>query len=111
MRSTAEVLAHHLKCFADRDIDGTLSDYSADALFFSAKGAVRGHGDLRAVFEKLTELGIAAFEGEMTRLCVGATTFVRRRFRKRHLSRGPCPSTMNSSCSSPCFPSVLLQHV
>ena len=53
MRSTAEVLAHHLKCFADRDLDGTLSDYSADAVFFSVEGAVRGHAAIRAVFEKL----------------------------------------------------------
>jgi len=53
MRSAAEVLAHHLKCFADRDMDGTLSDYSADALLFSVDGAVRGHDAIRAVFEKL----------------------------------------------------------
>ena len=53
MRSTAEVLAHHLKCFADRAIDGTLSDYSADTVFFSAEGVVRGLDGIRAVFEKL----------------------------------------------------------
>jgi ketosteroid isomerase-like protein len=53
MRSTAEIIAHHLKCFADRDIDGTLSDYSADALFFSVEGTARGRGAIRAVFEKL----------------------------------------------------------
>jgi hypothetical protein len=33
MRSTAEVLDHHLKCFADRDLDGVLADYSADVFF------------------------------------------------------------------------------
>ena len=53
MRSTAEVLAHHLKCFAGRDIDGILSDYSADAVFFSVERAVRGLDAIRAVFEKL----------------------------------------------------------
>jgi ketosteroid isomerase-like protein len=53
MRSTAEVLTHHLKCFADRDIDGTLSDYSADAVFFSLEGKVRGFDGIRAVFERL----------------------------------------------------------
>jgi hypothetical protein len=30
MRSTVEVLAHHLRCFAERDIDATPSDYPAD---------------------------------------------------------------------------------
>jgi ketosteroid isomerase-like protein len=53
MRSTTEVLAHHLKCFAARDIDGIVSDYSADAVFFSVDGAVRGPDAIRAVFEKL----------------------------------------------------------
>ena len=37
MRSTAEVLDHHLKCFADRDLDGVLADYSADVLFLAPK--------------------------------------------------------------------------
>jgi ketosteroid isomerase-like protein len=53
MRSTSEVLAHHLKCFAERDIDGTIADYSTDAVFLSAEGAVRGRDAIRAVFEKL----------------------------------------------------------
>jgi hypothetical protein len=35
MRSTAEVLDHHLKCFADRDLDAVLADYSADAVFLA----------------------------------------------------------------------------
>jgi hypothetical protein len=51
MRSTAEVLPHHVKCFGWRDIDGTFSDYSADAVFFSVEGAVRGLDALRTVFE------------------------------------------------------------
>jgi len=37
MRSTSEVLSHHLKCFADRDLDGPVADYAPDALFFTAK--------------------------------------------------------------------------
>ena len=35
MRSTSEVFAHHLKCFAARDLDGLMSDYAADAVFFT----------------------------------------------------------------------------
>ena len=34
LHAIAEVLDHHLKCFAARDIDGVLPDYSADAVFF-----------------------------------------------------------------------------
>jgi ureidoacrylate peracid hydrolase len=53
MRSTAEVLSHHFKCFADRDLDGIMADYSADALFFTPDGALRGAEAIRGVFEKL----------------------------------------------------------
>ena len=53
MRSTAEVLAHHFKCFADRDLDGIMADYSAEALFFTPDGALRGLETIRGVFEKL----------------------------------------------------------
>ena len=37
MRSTPEVVPDHLKCFAEQDIDGTLSDCSGDAVFVSAE--------------------------------------------------------------------------
>ena len=53
MRSTAEVVEHHLKCFAAEDLEGSLADYSADAVFFSADGASRGLDAIKAVFEKL----------------------------------------------------------
>ena len=39
MRSTAEVLDHHMKCFADRDLDAILANYAADAVFFGPEGA------------------------------------------------------------------------
>lgn len=53
IRSTAEVLAHHPKCFADRDFDGIIADYSTDALFFTSDGVLRGPEAIRGVFEKL----------------------------------------------------------
>jgi nicotinamidase-related amidase/ketosteroid isomerase-like protein len=53
MRSTSEVLAHHFKCFADRDLDGIMTDYAADALFFTPEGALRGPRGNQGVFEKL----------------------------------------------------------
>jgi len=41
MRSTAEVLDDHLQCFAARDLEGILADYSPDAVFFGPEGALR----------------------------------------------------------------------
>jgi hypothetical protein len=37
MRSTAEILDDHLKCFTDRDVDGVLADYSAETVFFDPR--------------------------------------------------------------------------
>lgn len=53
MKSTAEVLDHHLKCFAARDIDGVLADYSADVVFFGPEGALRGPNAIKPVFERM----------------------------------------------------------
>ena len=53
MRSTADVLDHHLNCFRDRDLDGTLADYSEDGVFFGAEGALRGLNAIKPVFEKV----------------------------------------------------------
>jgi ketosteroid isomerase-like protein len=53
MRSTAEVLDHHLKCFAARDLNGLLADYAADAVFFGPDGALRGPDVIRPVFARM----------------------------------------------------------
>jgi ketosteroid isomerase-like protein len=53
MRSTVEVLDHHLKYFANGDIDGVLSDYSADAVFFWSEGVLHGPGAIKPVFERM----------------------------------------------------------
>jgi ketosteroid isomerase-like protein len=53
MRSTAEVLAHHFDCFANRDLDGIAADYAANALFFTADGVLHGPEAIRGVFENL----------------------------------------------------------
>ena len=50
MRSTTEVLDHHRKCFAARDLDGLLADYAADAVFFGPEGAFRGPDAIKPVF-------------------------------------------------------------
>ena len=53
VKSTSDVLAHHLKCFAARDLDGLMEDYAADAVFFTLGGVLRGREAIRGVFEKL----------------------------------------------------------
>jgi ketosteroid isomerase-like protein len=52
MKSTSEVLDHHLKYFANRDINGVMADHSADAVFFGPEGALRGPDAIRPVFER-----------------------------------------------------------
>jgi hypothetical protein len=32
----------HLSCFAERDVQGVLADYSSDAVFFSPAGPLKG---------------------------------------------------------------------
>jgi hypothetical protein len=42
MRSTAEVLDHHMKCFAGRDLDALLADYSGGRnVFCGGRQSVR----------------------------------------------------------------------
>jgi ketosteroid isomerase-like protein len=53
MRSTEEVLDHHLKCFGARDIDAVMADYAADAVFLGPEGALRGPNAVRPVFERM----------------------------------------------------------
>lgn len=52
MKSTTDVLDHHLKCFANRDINGLMADYSADAVFLGPEGALLGPDAIRPAFER-----------------------------------------------------------
>jgi len=53
MLATRDVLDHHLRCFAERDLEGILSDYAQDAVLFTPEGALRGPGEIRPLFEGL----------------------------------------------------------
>jgi len=53
MTSTKEVLAHHLQAFGERDLEGVLSDYAPDAVFFTRRGPLRGTDTIRPLFEGL----------------------------------------------------------
>ncbi len=50
---TSEVLDHHLKSFADLDVDGLLADYSPDAVLFAPTGPLKGRDAMKPLFESL----------------------------------------------------------
>ena len=53
MRSTQEVLDHHLECFGRGDLDGVLADYSQTAVMFTPTGALKGPAAMRPVFQAI----------------------------------------------------------
>ncbi len=53
MASTKDVLDHHLKAFDQGDLNGVLSDYAPDAIFFTKNGALKGVDAIRPLFEAL----------------------------------------------------------
>ena len=58
MTTTQEVLDHHLTSFAERDLDGIMSDYAPDAVLFTPDGLLRGPVAIRPLFvAMLAEFG------------------------------------------------------
>jgi ketosteroid isomerase-like protein len=53
MRSTEEVLDHHLDCFGRGDLDGILSDFSSTAVMFTPQGPLKGPAAMRPSFEAI----------------------------------------------------------
>jgi ketosteroid isomerase-like protein len=53
MASTKDVLDHHLKAFDQGDLNGILSDYAPDAVFFTKNEALKGVDKIRPLFEAL----------------------------------------------------------
>jgi ketosteroid isomerase-like protein len=53
MITTSEVLDHHLKSFAEYDVDGAVADYSSDAVLFVPSGPLKGPDAIRTLFEAL----------------------------------------------------------
>jgi len=51
MASTKDVLDHHLKAFNQGDLNGVLSDYAPNAVFFTTDGAHKGIDAIRPLFE------------------------------------------------------------
>jgi len=52
MKSTNDVLDHHLKAIEQGDVDAVLSDYAPDAVLFREDGVPKGADAIRPVFEK-----------------------------------------------------------
>jgi ketosteroid isomerase-like protein len=53
MKSTSDVINHHLKAFGERDLKGVLSDYAPGALFFTTSGPLRGPDAIRPLFQAM----------------------------------------------------------
>jgi len=53
MNSTEDVLARHLRCFAEGDLPGILSDYATDAVLFTPDGPLRGCDGIRPLFQAM----------------------------------------------------------
>ena len=51
--TTEEVLQRHVKCFFEGDLEGIVSDYSADAVLFTSSGPLKGHEAIREFFRRL----------------------------------------------------------
>ena len=53
MASTKEVLDHHLKCFAEGDLEGILFDYAPGAVLFTPDGPLKGAEAIRLLFQAM----------------------------------------------------------
>ena len=53
MRSTQDVVDNHLKCFASRNLEGILADYSASAVLFTPGGVLKGPDEIKPLFQRM----------------------------------------------------------
>jgi ketosteroid isomerase-like protein len=51
MPTTSDVVDQHMKCFAKRDLDGVLADYSSDAVLFIPGRPLKGLGEITPFFQ------------------------------------------------------------
>jgi ketosteroid isomerase-like protein len=52
---TRDVLTHHLDCFGNGDLAGTMADYTDESRFFTPDGLLRGSEAIRRFFAKMFE--------------------------------------------------------
>jgi ketosteroid isomerase-like protein len=53
--TTEDVLRRHVKCFQEGDLEGIVTDYSADAVLFTPNGPLKGHTAIREFFRSLIQ--------------------------------------------------------
>lgn len=53
MNDTRQVLAHHLECFAQRDLEGILADYTDRSLLLTPEGTLEGRSAIRPLLARL----------------------------------------------------------
>jgi ketosteroid isomerase-like protein len=53
MKSTKDVINHHLKAFGERDLNGVLADYAPGVVFFTQNGPLRGVDAIRPLFQAM----------------------------------------------------------
>jgi ketosteroid isomerase-like protein len=51
MTSTKEIIDHHLSAFAERDLNGILSDYAPGVVFFTQNGPLKGVEAIRPLLQ------------------------------------------------------------
>jgi ketosteroid isomerase-like protein len=51
MTKTKDVIDHHLAAFAQRDLQGVLTDYAPGAVFFTPNGVLKGVEAIRPLFQ------------------------------------------------------------
>jgi ketosteroid isomerase-like protein len=75
-RQTEKTLLHHWHAFGAGDVEAIMADYAKDAVLITADGPLKGHAQIRSLFEKVfanmfppssTSLNLAKqiVEGEM----------------------------------------------
>ena len=69
--STKDVLDRHVRCFGVGDLEGILSDYAPDAVFFTPAGPLKGPNAIRPFFQKmLAEFGKPGMTFSMNRTSI-----------------------------------------
>jgi ketosteroid isomerase-like protein len=53
MPTTNDVVNQHLKCFAEKNVDGVLADYAPDAILFIPGGPLKGTAAIKPFFQAI----------------------------------------------------------
>jgi ketosteroid isomerase-like protein len=52
-KQTEKTLLHHWQAFGAGDVEAIMADYAKDAVLVSADGPLKGHAQIRSMFEKV----------------------------------------------------------